>query len=228
MVATYQGPRGPEGIQGPVGTGSTGIQGMTGFTGPLGFTGPQGVQGVTGLPGSATNTGATGPSSLGLTLGTPTTFVDTDPVVYVDYTVPSTTKQIIVSYSQLEVQSDLLIYLGTSSGIRKSGSYKQSTSYLWYNHNPIFAAESWDPSEGFNVGYSLSSAFKVNGQSILTLLSSSANTWAISSSVSDSNQGQYSSMCNGSASIGNTITTIRIACFGDNYINTGSLNVMYQ
>ena len=172
--------------------------------------------GVTSVNG---NTGAV----TTLTSGTAVTVSGTS----VDFTsLPSTVKRITIMFSGVSTNgtSPLQIQLGDSGGVENSG-------YVGANTITSSGAATASFTSGFGITASssyTSASFTYSGQIIISLLSSSGNTWAASGIfAAPSTPNLY--MTAGAKSLSATLDRVRITTVnGTDVFDAGTINIMYE
>lgn len=143
----------------------------------------------------------------------------------IDFTgIPSGIKRIIVSFSGVSTSgtNNILFQLGTSGGIETTG----------YLGSGTVGANAASPSVNlFTVGFGLLGASAANvyhGQLVLTLVSSSSNTWAASGNLALSNAAAYLFTAGNKALVG-TLDRVRITTVGGtDTFDAGVINIQYE
>lgn len=156
----------------------------------------------------------------GPTLGTPQ--ATTSGTSFTFSSIPSGTTQIVVSLVGVSLSGtdDLLIQLGTGSGVETTG-YTSTSSYLDDGVNPAGVSST----SGFIINTTLASQ-TYHGTVTLTLQSASANTWVAS------HTGRLVTNATvvgaGSKSLGAEADRVVLTRSGSNTFDAGSVNIQYQ
>lgn len=208
----------------PVATGVSGLG--TGVAAALavnvGTAGAPVVQdGALGTPSSGNLANCTGyPVPASLTLGTPQASTSGTEL---DFTsIPAGTKQINVMFAGVSTNGTAVpqVQIGDSGGL-------ETTGYTGYRSRLIdnaLSAVSW-AGAGFEVGGTSASAVR-SGTMVLTLVDSSTNTWACSSTMYDSTGGTLVSA--GDKSLSATLDRVRITTAnGTDAFDAGKVNISY-
>lgn len=135
-----------------------------------------------------------------------------------DFTIPSGAKVICVMLGDISLSGgdDILVQLGDSGGVETTGYISSSTR----------DGGGASSGQGFVVQVS-DGAGVVSGMMTISLLDSSANTWA--SMHGAKKAGQVNSVSGGGTkSLSAELTTVRIAADGANTFDAGSVNVSYS
>lgn len=158
-----------------------------------------------------------------LTLATPQTSTSG---TNIDFTgIPSWVRRVTVMFQGVSTSgvNDVLVQLGTASGVETSG-YVGVVTRSGSSANVLT-----NLSAGFNMdGNTGSSAAIRSGSLILTLMSTSTNTWAGQACIGLSNvpQGVY---CGGYKPLVATLTSVRITTIGGtDTFDAGSINILYE
>jgi hypothetical protein len=156
----------------------------------------------------------------GLTLGTP---VSPTSSTSIDFTgIPAGTKQIIITFRGISTDgsSAKLIQIGDSGGIETSGYV--SCGYRILGDTP----QAGYASAGYAI-YSESSGHTLSGSIILTLLSSSANTWVAQGILTGNTNSNF--LISGEKSLSATCDRVRITTeLGTQNYVAGSINIAYM
>jgi len=159
------------------------------------------------------------PSAQGITLGTA---VNTTSGTSIDYTgLPAGTKRITVSFDGVSTNGidAILIQLGDSGGVETSGYLSAG-----WSSGPGTTLTS---TAGFIVRQALA-GHTTSGSVDITLLDSSANTWA-SSGVLAETLGPNNFVVSGSKSTSATLDRVRITTTGGtNTFDAGKINISYE
>lgn len=156
------------------------------------------------------------------TLGTPTASTSGTTI---DYTsIPSGTKAIhlMLDGVSLSGTDNLLIQIGDSGGIETSG-YGGAVTIL--TTSTVSTASS--SSSGFQVTNGAAAAQTWSGIVTLRLLSSSANTWAMSATIGRTDSSSIF-MAGGSKSLSAELDRVRFATTGSNTFDAGTVNIQYE
>lgn len=169
--------------------------------------------------------GASAPSwvaapSSGYTLGTP---VATTSGTSIDFTgIPASVKQIVITFNGVSTDgtSAKVVQIGDSGGIETSGY--QSCGYI--------LTSGASPAAGYaSVGYAIFSELSsdaLRGSVILTLQSSSANTWVAQGILTGSTSRNF--LISGDKSLTATLDRVRITTeLGTQNFDGGSINIAY-
>ena len=155
----------------------------------------------------------------GYTLGTP---ISPTSGTSIDFTgIPAGVKQIVITFSgiQTDGSSAKLIQIGDSGGIETSGYASCGYRLLNTTVAPGYA------SAGYAI-YSESSGQTLRGSVILTLLSSSANTWVAQGVLTSSTASNM--LISGDKSLSATLDRVRITTeLGTQNFTAGSINIAY-
>ena len=168
--------------------------------------------------GSAAPTWAAPAGGGGITLGTP---VATTSGTSIDFTgIPAGTKQIVITFNGVSTDgtSAKLIQIGDSGGIETTG-YSSCGYILTTTVAAGFA------SAGYAI-YSESASHALRGSVILTLESSSTNTWCAQGVLSGNTASNF--LISGDKSLSATCDRVRITTeLGTQNFDAGSINIAY-
>ena len=143
----------------------------------------------------------------------------------IDFTsIPSWVKRITVTLSGVSTSgsSNWLVQLGTASGVENTG-YLGVGTFLGATVNGT----------NYTAGFGLviaGTTYIMQGQIILSLLSSSTNTWTCLGSLAGSGGGAgYIYSTNGAKSLAATLDRVRLTTVnGTDTFDAGSVNIMYE
>jgi len=142
---------------------------------------------------------------------------------FFDFTgIPSWVKRITVMFDRVSTNGTSLpaIQLGDSGGVETSG-YNAVSSL--FNGSPSFYTTS------FTLLTDALATVAISGHVTLNLLSSSANTWAISGILATPTTAAYMTFVGGTKSLSATLDRVRITTVnGTDTFDAGSINIMYE
>lgn len=140
---------------------------------------------------------------------------------YIDFTIPSWAKRVTVGFIGLSTNgtSDVIIQLGDAGGVEDTG----------YTSTVINVAAS-SVGISFTAGFGVLSPVAANsytGQAIISLVASTTNTWTYTSTATAGST--TLNVGGGGKATSAAMTTVRVTTVGGaNYIDGGSVNVLYE
>lgn len=177
------------------------------------------IEEITVSTGLTLSAGSLTATNVGITLGTP---VAATSGTSIDFTgIPATTKQITINFDVVSTNntSPFLIQIGDSGGIETSGYTGGG-----YEGNGTIAVYT----AGFGLGVQQVAARVHSGTITLTLLSSSANTWACTGAIGRDTDGAVYFTA-GSKSTSAVLDRVRVTtAAGTAAFDAGTINITYQ
>jgi hypothetical protein len=144
----------------------------------------------------------------------------------VDFTsIPSWVKRITVQFSGVSTNgtSSIILQLGDSGGVETSG-YSSSTAQFTNGGSVVSSLFT----SGFGVTAVVDAGSVISGSLELSLLSATANTWAVAGVIGFTNS-TSNAICGGSKALSATLDRVRITTAGGvNTFDAGSVNVLYE
>jgi hypothetical protein len=171
----------------------------------------------TNLSISGTTLNATGGGGSGITLGTPQA---TTSGSNIDFTgIPNTVKRITVMLNGVSLSGtdQVLIQLGTSSGVETTGYVARAGDQNAANSS----------TSGFNTYYAGATDARI-GTYIFSLMDTSSNTWVGGGNISLTNSTNSAATASGIKSLGGVLDRIRLTVSGSNTFDAGSVNISYE
>lgn len=145
----------------------------------------------------------------------------------IDFTgIPSGTRKINVSFSGVSTNgsSVLIIQLGTASGVETT-AYVAVATYL-QNATALTVVNS---TQGFVLTGAMGAAEVLHGTAVLTLVSSSTNTWSCIGGFSDTASTVNANTNSGGKSLAATLDRVRVTTNnGTDAFDAGTINIAYE
>tara|TARA_R110002126_G_scaffold57859_3_gene153124 strand:- start:959 stop:1588 length:630 start_codon:yes stop_codon:yes gene_type:complete len=160
-------------------------------------------------------------SSSGLTLGTPVATTSGTSVTFTG--IPAGTKQVIVSFSRVSIDStdNIIIRLGTSAGVETTG-YQSCGARFSGGSNNLIASTSQFVIVTSVAGQTL------NGSVIFTLENASANTFAASGVLGTRDTDDLVYLVSGAKSLAGVLDRVQITtAAGTASFDLGEVNIAY-
>lgn len=165
-------------------------------------------------------------SSMGSSVITSGTVQATTSGTSIDFTgIPSWAKRITVILNNVVISatSNILIQLGTASGVETTGYSAVSSVAASGNPNTVFSGTT-----GVQV-YTGSSAYITYSATVFTNYANGVNTWVASGTYGNNTSVAYAGFNSGIKTLGGVLTRVRITTVtGTDTFTAGSVNILYE